>query len=305
MKYYFYSCLLIIFSALAITTLWFIIREGEERLVSSEAQIPLNSARVAGVQKFISPPKEKGILNPYVSARAVLIKDLNSETILFGQNANTPLPIASTTKIMTALVANEYFKPNSSLRVKNASSVGGAKIGLFSGEILSFRSLLYGMLLPSGNDAAYTIAENYPGGINGFVQDMNKKASQLKLSNTHFDNPAGFDSPNHYSSAADLAKVTEEALKDPQLSRIFATKDTEIISLDKKYTHKLFNLNRLLSKVSGVLGVKTGYTENAKENLVSFVERDGKKILVVVLGSDDRFLESTNLIEWTYSNFEW
>ena len=258
MKYYVYSCLLIIFSALIVSTLSFIIKEGEERLVSSELQIPLNSAQVAGVQKFISPPKDKNIPQPYFSARAVLIKDLNSEIILFGQNVNIPLPIASTTKIMSALVANEYFKPNSSLQVKNAYSVDGAKVGLFRGEVLSFRSLLYGMLLPSGNDAAYTIAENYPGGVNGFVQDMNKKASQLELTNTHFENPAGFDSPKHYSSAADLSAVTEEALKDPQLSRIFATKDTEIISLDKKYTHKLFNLNRLLSKVSGVLGVKKG-----------------------------------------------
>ncbi|MFH1536262.1 MAG: D-alanyl-D-alanine carboxypeptidase, partial [Patescibacteria group bacterium] len=181
----------------------------------------------------------------------------------------------------------------------------GSRVGLFNGEDLSFRSLLYGMLLNSGNDAAFTLAENYPGGILGFVSAMNKKVLELGLQNTHFDNPAGFDSPNHYSSASDLAKITQEALKDSTLTRIFATKETNIVSLDKKYTHQLFNLNKLLEKVRGVVGVKTGTTEEAKENLVTLVERDGRKILLVVLGSNDRFLETTRLIDWVDSNFAW
>jgi len=161
------------------------------------------------------------------------------------------------------------------------------------------------MLLSSGNDAAYALAENYPGGVLGFVSAMNKKAEQLNLTNTHFDNPAGFDSPQHFSSAKDLATITEEALKNPSLVRIFATKETSIVSLDKKYTHQLANLNKLLSQVKGVLGVKTGFTEGAKENLVTCVSRDGHQILTVVLGSNDRFGESTKLIEWTYENFIW
>lgn len=181
----------------------------------------------------------------------------------------------------------------------------GSKVGLYQGEDLSFRSLLYGMLLNSGNDAAFALAENYPGGVLGFVSAMNKKVMDLELKNTHFDNPAGFDSPKHYSSAADLAVITEEALKDSTLARIFATKETNIVSLDKKYTHQLFNLNRLLSDVKGVLGVKTGTTEGAKENLVTLVERDGHKVLLVLLGSDSRFAETTKLIDWTYSNFDW
>ncbi len=235
----------------------------------------------------------------------MIVKDITSGAILYQKESSIPLPIASTTKIMTAIVASEYFKPNSVLTVKTGASMPGARIGLISGEDLNFRSLLYGMLLSSGNDAAYAIGENYPGGVLGFVSAMNKKALQLNLQNTHFDNPAGFDSSDHYSSAKDLAATAEEALKNPTLARIFATKQTSIVSLDKKYTHQLANLNRLLTQVRGVLGVKTGYTDGAKENLVTYVNRDERQIITVVLGSNDRFGESTKLIEWAYNNFIW
>lgn len=268
-------------------------------------EIPQNNASVAGIQKYNIPPASKNLPLPQVSARAVFVKDLVSGAILYQKDANFALPIASTTKIMTALVASEYFKQDSPLTVRVGATVGGAKVGLFSGEDLSFRSLLYGMLLNSGNDAAFTLAENYPGGVLGFISAMNKKAALLNLQNSHFDNPAGFDSPHHFSSAKDLTLITEEALKNSSLAKIFATKETDIVSLDKKYTHKLANLNRLLSQVKGVLGVKTGYTEGAKENLVTYVNRDGHQILTVVLGSNDRFGESTKLIEWIYDNFSW
>lgn len=268
-------------------------------------QVPQNTPQVAGIQKINIPPVSQDIAPPTLSAKAVLVKDLATDTILYQNQVNIPVPIASTTKIMTALVGSEYFKPNSVLTVNKADAVSGSKIGLHPGESLSFRSLLYGMLLNSGNDCAYTIAENYPGGVLGFVSAMNKKAIDLNLRNTHFENPAGFDNPNHFASAADLAKITQEALKDSQLSRIFATKDTEISSLDKKYTHPLHNLNQLLSTVKGVMGVKTGFTQEAKENLVILVEREGHKILTIVLGSDDRFGDSTKLIEWVYNNYLW
>lgn len=275
----------------------------EAVLVNS--QIPENNAEVAGIQKYSSLPVSRNIVPPTLSAKAVLVKDLATGTILYQKEASVPLPIASTTKIMTALVASEHFDQNSSLTVGDGADITGATVGLLRGEDLSFRSLLYGMLLNSGNDAAFTIAENYPGGILGFVSAMNKKAVTLNLPNTHFDNPAGFDSPNHYSSASDLAKITEESLKNETLVRVFATKETSIVSLDKKHQHKLSNLNQLLTQVRGVLGVKTGYTEAAKENLVTYVNREGREILTVILGSDDRFGESTQLIEWAYNNFNW
>lgn len=303
MKNYFYSAGIIFFAIVFAISLPVFVDFTEETLISF--QIPQNNSRVAGIQKYNIPPVSKGMSSPQLSAKAALVKDLETDTILFQKDASIPLPIASTTKIMTALVASEYFQPNTPLKVKDGAEISGAKVGLFRGEDLSFRSLLYGMLLNSGNDAAFAIAENYPGGVLGFVSAMNKKASLLNLQNTHFDNPAGFDSPKHYSSASDLIKITQEALKNTQLTRIFATKETNIVSLDKKYNHQLSNLNKLLLSVRGVLGVKTGYTQEAKENLVTYVNREGKKIVTVVLGSDERFGESTRLIEWTYENFTW
>lgn len=303
MRFYFYSASLLLISTLLVILIPPLVTSVDQTLIGPK--IPQNNSQVLAVQKISIPPVSKGIPLPQISARSILIKDLTTDTILYQKDINTPLSPASTTKVMTALVASEYFKPNSPLTIGNPTNIPGTSVGFFAGETLSFRSLLYGMLLPSGNDAAYAIAENYPGGVIGFVSAMNKKATQLNLKSSHFDNPAGFDSPNHYSSAKDLAIITQQTLKNSQLVRIFATKETDIVSLDKKYQHKLHNLNILLSKIPGVLGIKTGKTEAAKENLITLTDRDGHKLLYVLLGSDDRFGETTHLIEWAYSNFEW
>lgn len=303
MKYYLYCAGLILVAVIVATVVPFFLASTDNLL--TYLQIPQNNSEVAGVQKYNIPPVSQNLSLPDFSARAVLIKDLATGAVLYQKNAIVSYPIASTTKIMTALVANEYFKQNSVLVVGSSADISGSKVGLARGESLTFRSLLYGMLLNSGNDAAFALAENYPGGVLGFVSAMNKKAAELGLLSTHFDNPAGFDSPDHYSSASDLSQITEEALKNYQLARVFATKETNIVSVNKKYTHQLLNLNRLLTEVKGVLGVKTGTTQEAKESLVTLVERDGHKVLLVVLGSNDRFGETTGLIDWTYANFHW
>lgn len=303
MKYYLYSAGLILIAVIIAAVAPLLLDSADGLFISM--QIPQNNSNIAGIQKYNIPPVSKNLSLPQISSRAILIKDLTTDTTLFQKDTNISFPIASTTKIMTALVASEYFKQNSVLTVGSSANIPGSRVGLVSGETLSFRSLLYGMLLNSGNDAAFAIAENYPGGVLGFVSAMNKKVIDLGLLSTHFDNPAGFDSPKHFSSASDLAKITEEALKNATLARIFATKNTNIVSLNRKYTHQLLNLNKLLSDVSGILGVKTGTTEQAKENLVTLVERNGHKILLVILGSNDRFGETTELIDWTYANFTW
>ncbi len=274
-------------------------------LVSTQISQTKETKNFPAAPKALLPPVSQSIPVPDLSANAILVKDLDTDTILFQKNVNVPLPIASTTKIMTALVAEDFFKPNSVLTVENATNTGGAVAGLVAGEKLSYRSVLYAMLLNSGNDAAFTIAENYPGGVSAFVAAMNQKARDLHLRNTHFANPAGFDDPAHFASAADLSEITAEALKYPQIARVVSTKETEITSIDKQYIHKLHNLNKLLSSVPGVLGVKTGYTELAKENLVTLVERENHRILTVVLGSGDRFGDSTKLIDWSYRNYLW
>ncbi|TSC63873.1 MAG: peptidase S11 D-alanyl-D-alanine carboxypeptidase 1, partial [Microgenomates group bacterium Gr01-1014_93] len=214
MKHYFLSAFLILIAVIALLLVPIITSSTKNILVSAEVKIPENNTSILAIQKYNRSPISSNLPIQNFSARAVLVKDLNTNTILFQKDSDNPLPIASTTKIMSALVAASYFKPNSVLVVGNSALVPGSRVGLNPGESLSFRSLLYGMLLNSGNDAAFTIAENYPGGVDKFVEAMNQKAKDLNLINTHFDNPAGFDSPNHFSSASDLSIITEEALKN-------------------------------------------------------------------------------------------
>lgn len=251
-----------------------------------------------------SLPKGRNLPPPSFSGIAVLAKNLDPSFIFFTKDENKKVPIASTTKIMTALVAADYFKDEDILTVGSLAGFTGSSMGLKLGEKISFKNLLFGLLLNSGNDASFTIAASYPQGIAGFVAAMNQKAKQLKLSNTNFDNPAGFDNPNHYSTAADLVIMAEEFTKDYKLLQIASTKEAQVLSENGSVVHYLKNLNRLLGQ-NGVLGIKTGTTFLAKENLVALVEKDGRRTLMVVLGSNDRFLETERLIEWIYQNFIW
>lgn len=257
---------------------------------------------VAGVSKANIPQSKNNPMLTF-SGSAVIAQDIDSGFVFFAKDPNKRVPIASTTKIMTALVAAEYFQAGQVLTVPEYLA-GGSTMGLKNGEQLNFRSLLYGMLLNSGNDAAYTIASNYPGGFDEFVRAMNEKARSLGLLNTHFDNPAGFDSSTHFSSASDLAKIAQIAYQNYQIARIVATKNTTVSSTDKAVVHSLRNLNKLLD-IPGVIGFKTGYTAVAKENLVTLMEKDDHKILTVVLGSDDRFGETKALLDWVIGNFVW
>lgn len=266
-------------------------------------QVLKGESVVAGVEK-IDLPKSLGVTPPTLSATSALAMDLESNFLFFVKDPNKRVPIASTTKLMTALVAVDYFEQNQVLTVPDTSLVSGSTMGLKSGEKLTFRSLLYGMLLNSGNDAAYAIASNFPGGINAFVNTMNGKARELGLVNTRFDNPAGFDSPNHFSSAFDLAKIASAAAGNPLLSRAVATKEATVSSVDLSVAHPLKNLNKLLS-IPGVMGMKTGTTPAAKENLVGLADRDGRKTLTVILGSNDRFGETEELLNWIPKNFVW
>lgn len=246
--------------------------------------------------KYLPPPE--------IYSRAAIAIDVKSGAILYEKNSTARLSPASTTKIMTALVAKNFFKPGDVLKVTKEALVGGSTMGLSAGEEMSFRSLLYGMMLNSGNDAAFTIATNFTGGLSGFVAEMNREVDSLGLKDTHFQNPAGFDNPDHYTSAYDLALIARAASEDPQISRIVSTKDTTVMSWDKSHKHLLSNLNKLLGE-PGVMGIKTGTTDLAGESLVGLVERDGHKVITVVLNSPDRFGETKDLINWVYENYEW
>jgi D-alanyl-D-alanine carboxypeptidase len=175
----------------------------------------------------------------------------------------------------------------------------GSNIGLQMGEKLTVEQLLYAMLVQSANDAAEVFAALYPNGRAAFVDQMNVLAESFHLTNTHFLNPTGIDEPGHYSSAADLARLADVALRNPEFAKI-VTVENAVVS-----DHVISNTNELVGRVAGVKGIKTGFTEGAGQALVSLVERDGHEIIVVVLGSIDRFGDSEKIIEWTYQNFAW
>jgi len=250
------------------------------------------------------PQKKEGSVEPVFTAKAVMAIDLGSGTVLYQKNEETPLWPASTTKLMTALVVLDNF-PLDSVFTVGVPVQDGRIMDLIPDEKITVENLLYGLLVHSANDAAFALAENYPGGMEVFVSEMNKKALELSLENTHFVNPAGFDDVKQYSTAKDLARLSVFALKNKTIAKIVSTPAITVHDVDFKYFHPLTTVNKLLGVVPGVAGVKTGWTENAKENLINLTKRDEKEILTVVLGSDDRFSETQILTDWVFNSFSW
>jgi len=249
---------------------------------------------------------------PIFSAQAIMALDLESGLTLFEKNADISHLPASTTKIMTAIVAMEHFSLKQVLKVGNVS-IEGQKMGLVSGEEIFFEDLLYGLLIFSANDAAEVLAANYCKfesesefcGREFFIEAMNQKAEELHLKNTSFKNPSGLDDYKHVSTARDLIIVSKVAMKNELFAKIVSTEEYVATSTDGKYKHKLVNINELVGEVEGVLGVKTGWTENARENLVTYIERGDRKVMIALLGSQDRFGETKELINWVFENYEW
>ncbi len=239
---------------------------------------------------------------PQTSAEGVYIVDLPSFTPILKRNEHSQFFPASTTKIITALVAYDIYKPDQIVTVKKVIE-DGQVMGLVVGEKITVENLLYGTLVHSGNDAAYVLAENY--GFDKFVDLMNKKASFLHMSGSRFKNPAGLDANGQYSTPFDLALAARELLKNPYLSKIVSTKEIIISDIDFKYFHKLTNVNKLLGEISGLGGLKTGYTEEAGENLVSFYKKNGHQFILVIMKSLDRFSDTTNAVAWIDANVDY
>lgn len=239
-----------------------------------------------------------------LTAKAIYALDVNSGKPLFSKNPEGPLLPASTTKMATALVALAHYNPDEVLTVPKID-VPGQNMGLKEGEKVSVRNLLYGLLVFSGNDAAEVLAFHYPGGRGNFISAMNALSQSLVLKNTNFKNPTGLDEYLHFSTAEDLVKIASFAIQNPLFSQIVSTSAIDVASEDGRVVHKLVNINRLLGKVPGVSGIKTGKTENAGEALVTLIERNGTGVIIVLLGSKDRFGETEKLIDWIYLNYEW
>lgn len=246
------------------------------------------------------------IKSPDTNSRACVVIDRNTNTILYGKNEKQKRKMASTTKIMTATVIIENFNLNDTIEVsKKAAGTGGSRLGLKFGDKITINDLLYGLMLRSGNDAAVALAEYAGGSIEGFAKLMNKKASELGLTNTHFETPHGLDSDDHYTTAYELAILSNYALNNPTFAQIVGTKNYTITI--NGYPKQLNNTNELLGNLNGVYGVKTGFTNGANRCLVTACKRNDMDIICVVLGADTkkfRTLDSIKLINYVFDNFE-
>ena len=239
-----------------------------------------------------------------VSAEGVVVYDVNSGATIYGRNADESLSPASTTKIMTALVALDRYGLDDVVTVRTVAN-SGQVMGLVPGEQMTVENLLYGALVLSGNDAAWALAEQYPGGVDAFVEAMNAKAVTLHLGHTHFTNPVGYDDPGHKMTATDLTRLAAHALTNKTIAKIVAIPQITISDVTHSHFHALTNVNQLLGKIPGVAGIKTGWTEEAGENLVTLIERNNHRVIIVVLKSQNRFGDTLSLINWTFGNIDW
>jgi len=275
-------------------------------IINGQKNITVAKVEVEPISKvFTDVPVLSSESNlPILSAQAALAIDLDSGVSLYEKNPDEGFLPASTTKIVTALVAMDYYETNDILKVIDPS-VEGRKMGLVVGEELTVSDLLQGLLIYSANDAAEVLAQNYPGGRENFITAMNLKADQLGLRNTQFTNPSGLDGGRHLTTARDLHFVANIAMKEAFFREIVSTKEAVAESVNGNIKHRLVNTNELLGSVEGVMGVKTGWTENARENLVTYITRNDKEVIIVLLASQDRFGETQELIEWIFDNYEW
>ena len=274
-------------------------------LIETEAHLDESQAEGQGVRVARPRLKDGVSLSDFnVTAQGVEALDLESGEVVFTKNGDVPMLPASTTKIATAVAALKNYSLDDVLKVP-AIKVSGKTMGLKTGEEMTVGNLLKALLIFSANDAAEVLAQDFPSGRDGFIKEMNKLPSELGLANTHFSNPTGFDEYLHFSTASDLVILSVWALKNDFFAEVVSTVNAEVASVDGRMVHKLTNINKLLGSVPGVLGVKTGWTENSGESLVTLVERDGHRVIIAMLGSEDRFGESEKLIEWIYSNYYW
>ncbi len=241
---------------------------------------------------------------PNITAHGIYVFDIASNVVLYQKNSDERVAPASTTKMMTALVASEVYDPDLVVTVP-AFKIEGQKMGVFAGENLSIESLLYGTLVDSANDAAEVLARVYPGGRDAFILYMNTKAKALHMDNTTFRNPTGLDDFEHLSTAHDMTLLGEEIMGNPHLRQIVGTTSASVSSVSGKTVHYFKATNELLSTVPGVQGIKTGWTEVAHENLVTYITRDNHPVIIALYGSDDRFGETKKLIDWIYSKTQW
>lgn len=242
---------------------------------------------------------------PTINSRRYAIYDRLSGRCIYGKDENKETAMASTTKIMSIIIVVEKCNLSDTVTITaKAAGTGGSRLGLHTDDKITVMDLLYGLMLRSGNDAAVALAIHTAGSIERFADLMNQKAEELGLTNTHFVTPHGLDNPDHYTTAYELAKITDYALKNETIAKIVKTK-TATININGS-PMQINNTNELLGNVDGVYGVKTGFTNNAGRCLVTSVKRGDMDLIIVVLGADtrkDRARDSIKLIEYAYKRF--
>lgn len=239
---------------------------------------------------------------PSVSAQSAILVEASGGKILYEKNARVRLPMASTTKIMTAIVALENASPDMMVEV-SAAAVGieGSSVYLYAGERLTLEALLYALLLESANDAAVAIAIAVAGDTESFVERMNQKASELMLYDTHFTNPHGLDHPDHYTTAQDLSKIAAYCMHNEIFREIVSTQRMTIPLHDQEQARLLLNHNRLLRSYKGAIGLKTGFTKRSGRCLVSAARRDGIELIAVTLNAPDDWNDHRNMLDYGFS----
>ncbi len=236
---------------------------------------------------------------PTTSAQCALLMDASTGRVLYDHNGSKQSLIASTTKIMTGLLIAESCDLDAEVAIPDeALSTEGSSMYLKQGEVLTVEALLYGLMLHSGNDAAIALSMYHSGSVEAFVQKMNKKAEELSLQNTHFENPHGLDAEMHYSTAHDLAKLAAYALENPVFYQVVSTKS---ITIDGR---TLTNHNRLLRQYDGAIGVKTGYTRAAGRILVSAAEREGRRLICVTIHDSNDWKDHTALLDYGFEHYQ-
>jgi D-alanyl-D-alanine carboxypeptidase (penicillin-binding protein 5/6) len=243
---------------------------------------------------------------PLLQAEAGIVADLNSGQILYQKNGLEKYPIASLTKLMTALIIIQEHKLNEVVTVPQlATQVGGSSINLQNQEKITVLNLLKGLLIQSGNDAAVALAVHNSQSVDKFVEKMNLKANELNLQNTNFANPMGFDDPENYSTAQDLFTLAKAVYKYPTIQKIVNIKETTIYSTDKESSHLLQTTNLILDNYLNVGGLKTGTTSQAGGCFIGITKNEEHPKIAIVLGSNDRFLDTKVMLDWVQNTFKY
>lgn len=255
------------------------------------------------------PVKDPNAIKPVAEAKGILLMDVDTGIVMFEKNLDQRLPMASLTKIMTAVIILDSHSLDEVVTVEdNFNNMGelGVRMWLQQYEKITVGDLLIGLLVPSAGDAAIALATYHSGSVKDFINEMNEKAKILNLRNTHFTNPIGLDENEHYSSAYDLAILTKYALRNKDFRRIVRIQNATVTSVSGVIEHKLEGTDELLNSYLDIRGVKTGTTDAAGQSLISLARNsNGKEVIVVLLNSPDRFQESKEIIDWGFRNFKW